>query len=211
MGCFPWWIEALAALFGIISTYLYSRGKYISFIFALVNTLPFTGIFLAKSIYAQALIHIYYSIMNFIGFSLWYRGRQTNKNTCEKKANSLVYHYLTSGQRLIYLLYMLGIFMLLLGLYRIFPLTAASQLQILDTLSTAMAIIAMFLGVRKCLDSWYWWLSYDVISIILSLQSQLYFAALQFLLYILIGIYGWHNWHKQYTYQNIGKSNFSKN
>lgn len=195
----PWWIEALAAFLGIISACLYARGWYITFIIALLNTLPFAYIFLQHAIYAQGIIHIYYSVMNVIGLILWYKA--------DKQAQ-VKYRYLPKLKIVIHLLYVLAIFGLLLLLYKILgnEQQTPPNIQIWDTLSTSMAIIAMILGVKKVIDSWYYWLTYDIIMMILALQSGLYFASGQFALYFAIGIYGWLNWHRQY--QNFSKKCF---
>lgn len=193
MSYFPLWLDFLIVLFGIIATYLYAKGLYTTFLFGLANTIPFAWIFLSNSIYAQGLIHIYYSIMNLIGLILWY--------SINKKGQTQ-YCYLSKSQIGFYLIFFVGIFFVILFLYQIFPIKSQNiQIEIYDTISTTMAIVGMFLGVRYYIDSWYWFIASDILSIILTYQSMLYFASIQFFIYIILGIYGWKNWHNKYKSQ----------
>ena len=56
---------------------------------------------------------------------------------------------------------------------------------------------------RKILENWIYWLVIDAASIYLYLDRELYFTALLFAIYIVIILFGFRAWLKDYRAGNV--------
>ena len=65
-----------------------------------------------------------------------------------------------------------------------------------DTLTTAVFFVGMWLMARKKIENWIFWIVGDVISVPLYLYKGLAFTSVQYLIFTLIAIYGYTAWKK---------------
>ena len=66
----------------------------------------------------------------------------------------------------------------------------------LDALTTVMSFVAMWLLVRKHIESWCYWIVVDVIGIWLYFVKDVKFIALLYVLLLGLAIIGLRNWHR---------------
>jgi nicotinamide mononucleotide transporter len=70
-----------------------------------------------------------------------------------------------------------------------------------DTITTAIFFVGMWLMAKKKLENWTFWIIGDVITVPLYLYKGLIFTSLQYLLFTIIAVYGYMAWKK-----NLNKS-----
>lgn len=189
-------IEIAAGVLGIISIYWLIKGHYQSFALGLISTVLMTFIYFYNLLYAQGTIHIYYSVLNIVG---WVRWRKQDKAQLKEHTKPhLICNYAALKTRLFCLLLFFPLWYLFFKL-----LQYAGSVQIIwDSLITALSVIAMWLNIQKKIDAWGIWIVYDMLAAYLFFMKPdpSYIIALQYFLCTGLGVWGWRVWH--HTYKN---------
>jgi nicotinamide mononucleotide transporter len=83
----------------------------------------------------------------------------------------------------------------------VFPLIAFvliyftdSTVPWLDSFTTALSIIGMWMLARKYIEQWWVWIIVDLVSSGLYIYKELYFTSALYLLYAIIAIFGYRKW-----------------
>ena len=66
----------------------------------------------------------------------------------------------------------------------------------IDNLTTAIFFVGMWLMANRKIESWFFWILGDVISVPLYLYKGLTFTSLQYLIFTFIAISGYYTWKK---------------
>ena len=66
-----------------------------------------------------------------------------------------------------------------------------------DTLTTALFFVGMWLMARRKIQHWIFWIIGDVISVPLYLVKGLGLTSLQYIIFTLIAIFGYREWKKR--------------
>lgn len=93
--------------------------------------------------------------------------------------------------RAIWIFFAAGVFVFLV--YQIFG-KWTSWTAYVDTLTTALFFVGMWLMAKKKLENWYVWIIADLISIPLYLYKGLLFSSILFFVMTIIAIYGYKAW-----------------
>lgn len=75
---------------------------------------------------------------------------------------------------------------------KVFP--EAASYPYLDALTTIMSFVAMWLMVRKHIESWLYWIAVDVIGIWLYFTKDVKFISLLYVMLLFMAIRGFLNW-----------------
>lgn len=67
-----------------------------------------------------------------------------------------------------------------------------------DTWTTLASIVATWMVARKLLENWLYWVLIDSVSIYLYWDRELYQTMVLFIIYVVLAIFGWHAWNKEY-------------
>jgi nicotinamide mononucleotide transporter len=70
--------------------------------------------------------------------------------------------------------------------------------QLLDSITTGLSIIAMFLLSEKKLEAWVLWIIADILYIPLFILSGHYLSAVTYFTFLVLSIFGFINWSKLY-------------
>lgn len=66
-----------------------------------------------------------------------------------------------------------------------------------DSLVMVMSIVATVLLAKKKIETWYLWISVDLICVLLFFQKGIVFLAFEYLIFLGLATYGLLNWRKQ--------------
>ena len=75
---------------------------------------------------------------------------------------------------------------------------AKGSIPIFDALITAMSVVAQWLLNRKTLQSWFWWIAVDVISIPVYVYKDLYLIALLYAVFLGLCVVGLVSWRAEW-------------
>ena len=138
------------------------------------------------------LINAYYFAMSVYGWYVWTR-----------KVDDT--HFIpitrTSNKEKLWSVFLFsGTLLFVVLVYLVFD-KFSSWTAYVDTVTTAIFFVGMWLMARKKLENWTFWIIGDLISIPLYLYKGLIFTSFQYLLFTLIAVFGYLEWKK-----NLNKS-----
>ena len=71
-----------------------------------------------------------------------------------------------------------------------------SDVPWLDSFTTSVSIIAMWLLARKYVEQWLVWIVVDVVCVGLYLYKDLYYTSALYAIYAIIAVFGYIKWRK---------------
>jgi nicotinamide mononucleotide transporter len=180
-------LELTAVVFGIISVLFARKNNILVYPTGLVSTLIYVYILLEWKLFGDFIINIYYSIMSILGWYLWSR-----------KKNGATEFPISEMNRKDYLISSIiftGTLLFVALVYCFFD-KFAHWTAYVDTLTTALFFIGMWLMAKRKIENWLLWIVADIISVPLYFYKGLTFSSIQFLLFTIIAILGYIEWRK---------------
>ena len=138
------------------------------------------------------MVNLYYTIMGFYGWYLWTK-KSHQKLKLEITKNTKkewVVQIIVFG--VLYFIF----YNLLIWYKNYFNTTAV---PIYDSLATVSAFIGMYLMVKKKLESWYWWILTNLVSIPLFYYKGLTLTCIYYCIVLIIAILGYISWRKKFN------------
>ncbi|MEM9361567.1 MAG: nicotinamide riboside transporter PnuC [Bacteroidota bacterium] len=185
-------LEIIGVIFGFLSVWFSKRENILVYPTGIISTAIFVYILLVYGLLGDMLINAYYFSMSIYGWWVWTRKIDdthfipiTQMNELEKKWSILLF---------------LSTIVFVSGIYIIFK-KFDSWTAYVDTLTTAIFFVGMWLMAKKKIENWIFWIIGDIISVPLYLYKGLVFSSFQYFLFTLIAIYGYRAWKK-----SLGKS-----
>ena len=78
-----------------------------------------------------------------------------------------------------------------------------SIVPIVDSITTSLSLVAMFLMARRKVENWIYWIVADLIYSPLYFDTGLLLTSFQFLIFLIIAILGYLSWSKKLNEKNI--------
>ena len=180
-------LELTAVVFGIISVLFARKNNILVYPTGLVSTLIYVYILLEWKLFGDFIINIYYSIMSILGWYLWSR----KKNGATEFPISVMNRkdYLISS------VIFTGTLLFVALVYYFFD-KFTHWTAYVDTLTTALLFVGMWLMAKRKIENWLLWIVADIISVPLYFYKGLTFSSIQFLLFTIIAILGYIEWRK---------------
>lgn len=180
-------LELIAVLFGFLSVIYARRENILVFPTGLISTAIFVYLLLLFDLLGDMLINAYYFIMSIIG---WYQWTRKVDET----------HYIpitrtTPREKMWSVFLFVGTILFVTGVYLYFD-KFNTWTAYLDTFTTAIFFVGMWLMARKKLENWIFWIIGDLISVPLYFYKGLGFTSFQYFLFTLIAVYGYLEWKK---------------
>jgi nicotinamide mononucleotide transporter len=75
-----------------------------------------------------------------------------------------------------------------------------STVPLLDSLTTAIFIVGMWLQTLKKIENWVYWIVGDILVIPLFFYKNLALTSVQFMVFLVIAISGYIEWRKKINY-----------
>lgn len=185
-------LEMIAVVFGFLSVWYAKRENILVFPTGIITTGIFVYILWVFGLLGDMLINAYYFSMSIYGWYMWTRKVDAThfipitRTTRKEKAWSV----------LLFVATMVFVIAVYLWFDKFNTWTAY-----VDTLTTAIFFVGMWLMAKKKLENWTFWIVGDVISVPLYLFKGLIFTSLQYFLFTIIAILGYLAWKK-----NLNKS-----
>ncbi len=185
-------LELIGVVFGFLSVWYAKRENILVFPTGIISTGIFVYILLVFGLLGDMLINAYYFAMSVYGWYVWTRKVDdthfipiTRTTLKEKRWSVLLF---------------VGALLFVVLIYMLFD-KFNSWTAYVDTITTAIFFVGMWLMARKKLENWTFWIIGDVISVPLYLYKGLIFTSFQYLLFTLIAIFGYLEWKR-----NLNKS-----
>lgn len=180
-------LELAGISLGLVSAWFSKQNNILVYPTGILSTAIFVYLLGVYGLLGDLVINAYYFSMSIYGWWVWTRkvdeDHYTPITTMTKKEVKTA-----AG-------IFLGTLIFIFGIYRIFDKWTGWTAPV-DTLTTAIFFVAMWLLARKKLENWLFLLIGNLISIPLYFYKGLIFTSFQFVLFVIISIYGYRAWKK---------------
>ena len=177
-------LEITAVVFGFLSVWYAKKNHIWVFPTGLISTSIFVYLLWKWILLGDMMINAYYLVMSVYGWYVW--TRKTNDqatpisqtNTKEKRTSFVIF------------------IITLVFVYIVYQSAGkwTSWTAYVDTVTTAIFFVGMWLMARRKIENWIFWIVGDIISVPLYFHKGLTFTSLQYLIFTIIAIYGFLAW-----------------
>lgn len=179
-------LEAIAVVFGILSVWFAKKENILVFPTGIISVLIYIYICFFAKLYADMGINFVYFIMSIYGWYMWSR-KDVEKyvlpiSWCKAK------DHVVSAVMLIVFFISLSYFL---------THYTDSNVPLIDSATTSIFIVGMWLMARKKIENWIYWIIGDIISIPLYFYKDLALTSIQFTVFLILAIMGYIEWRKK--------------
>lgn len=180
-------LEIVAVLFGFLSVWFSKENKVWVFPTGMISTAIFVYLLLKWTLLGDMLINGYYFIMSVYGWYIWTRKVDAfhvtpiTKTTKKEQQYSVILFAATIA--------------FVYAIYFAFD-KWTSWTAYVDTLTTAIFFVGMWLMAKRKIENWIYWIIGDVISVPLYFYKGFTFTSFQYLIFTVIAVFGYIAWKK---------------
>ncbi|OIQ36549.1 MAG: nicotinamide mononucleotide transporter [Bacteroidetes bacterium MedPE-SWsnd-G1] len=180
-------LEIIAVIFGFLSVWYSKQNKIWVFLTGMISTSIFVYLLFKWELLGDMMINGYYFIMSVYGWYIWTRKVDSthvtpiSRTTSKEKKLSVAIFFATL------------IFVYLV--YETFD-KWISWVAYVDTITTAIFFVGMWLMARRKIENWIYWIIGDLISAPLYFYKGFTFTSFQYLIFTFIAISGYLAWKK---------------
>ena len=189
-------IEALGAILGILYIIFSIQQNLLTWPTGLLTSILYVVVFFQSKFYADMGLQVYYVVISIYGWYYWLKGSEKNdkKEVPVKQVSKRLWIKLTAATFIIYIV----ILLILLKF-------TDSDIPFMDSLTTALSIVATWMLARKYLEHWLIWIFVDLFSSGLYMYKNLWATVVLFIIYTGMAIVGYYQWKKDLKLQEIGQ------
>ena len=180
-------LEIVAVIFGFLSVWFSKQNNILVFPTGMISTSIFVYLLLKWELLGDMMINGYYFIMSVYGWYIWTRKVDATHFTPISRI-SLKEKYLSL---LIFLATLLFVYVVYKGFDK-----WTGWVAYVDTVTTAIFFVGMWLMARRKIENWIFWIIGDVISVPLYFYKGFTFTSFQYLGFTVIAIFGYFAWKK---------------
>lgn len=197
-------LEIIGTLVGLLYLWLEYRASIYLWIAGIVMPAIYIFVYYEAGLYADFGINIYYLGAAIYGWMMWKYGSFLRRKFLRKQVSGKdgwkeeqEAELPITRMPLRYLLPLTAIFALtLVGIAWILINFTDSNVPWLDSFTTALSIIGMWMLARKYVEQWWAWIAVDAVSFGLYIYKGLDYTAALYGLYTIIAIFGYLKWKK---------------
>ena len=185
------YLEIIAVLTGIISVWFAKKENILLYPIGTVSVLIWIFLCWIGEIYSQAVINLFFLIMNIYGWYNWSRKDNSEINKVQIKFSSLKENLLviTVAALLTLLIYS--------ALSNVEILNFNWKFVLMESFITSLNFIGMWLMAWKRVENWVLWIIGDIFCIPLFVFKEYYLSVAQFSIFIIIAFMGYFEWRKK--------------
>lgn len=189
-------LEIIGTLVGLLYLWLEYRASIYLWIAGIIMPAIYIFVYYDAGLYADFGINIYYLGAAIYGWMMWKYGTFLRRKLLRRETAQQEELPITR-MPLRYLLPLTAIFVVtLIGIAYILINFTDSNVPWLDSFTTALSIVGMWMLARKYVEQWWTWIGVDAVSTGLYIYKGLDFTAALYGLYTIIAIFGYFKWKK---------------
>lgn len=180
-------LEIVAVIFGFLSVWYSKQNKILVFPTGMISTSIFVYLLFKWGLLGDMMINAYYFAMSVYGWYIWTRKVDENHVTPISKTNK--------KEKIQSVLIFISTVIFVYLVYH-FNDKWNSWTAYVDTITTAVFFVGMWLMAKRKIENWIYWIIGDIISVPLYLYKGLAFTSIQYIGFTFIAIYGYKAWKK---------------
>ena len=180
-------LELFAVTMNILSVIYAKRNSILVYPTGLIGTGIFVYILYNFSLLGDMIINFYFVLMSIYGWYYWAQKKDGESLNKVSRTSTNEYYFILA----------LGLISLL-SIYAIYNFYDKwdSWTAYVDTITTAIFFVAMYLMARRKVESWIFWIIGDIITIPLYFYKGLTISSIQYLIFLILAILGYISWKK---------------
>ena len=179
------YLEIAGTVIGLLYLWLEYKASIYLWIVGVIMPAIYIFVYYEAGLYADSGINVYYLLAAVYGWIIWKRGGGNKKELPVTYTPLRVYLPLA----LVFVVAFWVIGWILVNF-------TDSTVPWLDSFTTALSIVGMWLLARKYVEQWLAWIAVDAVSCGLYIYKGLDFTAFLYGLYAVIAIFGYFKWKK---------------
>ena len=180
-------LELVAAFFTITSVVYAKKNNVLVFPTGMICTAIFVYLLLKSGLLGDMMINGYYFIMSLYGWYIWTRNVDDLSATPISKTSPKE-HLISLG---IFIMTVVFVFLV----YTVFD-KFNHWTSYLDTLTTGIFFVGMWLMAKRKIENWIYWIIGDIITVPLYFYKGYTFSSILYFVLTIIAIYGYLAWKK---------------
>lgn len=185
--------EYVGVFAGIVSVLFQRKANIWVYPIGLINTCIYVYISIKGSLYGEASVNFYYTVMSIYGWVLWAK-KDEHKDAVLNITYSTKKEWMV--QLIFFAVFYVAIYSALVYLKQAFY---SNTIPWADAFASAAAYTGMWLLAKKKIESWYWWVVTNAASIPLYFTKGYVFTSFQYLVLLVLAFSGLFSWMKQST------------
>lgn len=187
------WAEVLANLLALASIWLAIRDNVWNWPLGIVNALCFIVLFTDVKLYANVFLQFVFIGLSVFGWWEWSARRGEAEELLHirrMRPGEWVWLNLAGAV-------LCGSWIVVLGRW------TDSPTPLLDSLTMVLSVLAVYAQARKWLEAWWYWIAFNVVSIPLHIDRELYPTAILFGVFAILSVLGLVDWMKLMRYEQL--------
>ena len=180
-------LEITAVLFGFASVWYSKQNNILVFPTGLISTSIFVYLLFKWQLFGDMMINGYYFVMSLYGWYIWTRKVDTENVTPISRV--------TKSEQIIGVVIFTLTLVFVYKVYQFFDLWT-NWVAYVDTLTTALFFVGMWLMAKRKIENWYFWIIADIISVPLYFYKGFTFSSIQYFGFTILAIFGFLAWKK---------------
>jgi len=185
------WMEYVAVVSGIASVWFSKKENILVYPVGLINTIFYVYISIEGSLFGEASVNFYYTVMSIYGWILWAK-RDQQQHIILHITNSSSTEWVQ--QLLFFTFFYVAIFSTLHWAKAAFY---ANTIPVMDAFASATAFTGMWLMAKKKVESWYWWIATNITSIPLYFIKGYVLTSVYYLVLLILAFFGLMEWKQR--------------
>ena len=184
-------LEYIAVFAGIISVWYSKKENILVYPIGLINTIIYVYISIKASLFGEASVNLYYTIVSIYGWIIWTR---------KDKDQHLLLHirYSTAKEWVQHLMFFAAFYVsIFAALTYVNNAFYANAIPWADAFASATAFTGMWLMAKKKVESWWWWLATNIASIPLYFIKGYVFTSVYYFVLLILAVSGLIEWRRK--------------
>jgi nicotinamide mononucleotide transporter len=180
------YIEILGAILGLVYIFFSIKQHILTWPTGLLTSALYVFVFFDARLYADMGLQAYYVVISIYGWYFWLTGKKQNeKKVAVKTTRKALWMKLTVVSIALYAL-----------LFFILSNYTNSDVPHMDSVTTALSIVATWMLARKYIEHWLLWIFIDAFSAGLYVYKGLWATVILFIVYTVMALLGYIEWRK---------------
>uniref|UniRef100_UPI004056081B nicotinamide riboside transporter PnuC n=1 Tax=Alistipes sp. TaxID=1872444 RepID=UPI004056081B len=179
-------LQIVGTTLGLIYLWLEYKANIWVWVVSALMAITHGTLYLNSGIYADAAMQLYYLLAAIYGLVVWKR------NSKDEKSGSIKHTPVR------WILPLVAVYAVLhVVIYFVLTQFTDSSVPFLDSMSTALCVVATWMLSRKLVEQWLVWLVVDMISVGLYFYKGIPLTALLYTLYCVLAVAGYMRWQRE--------------
>lgn len=182
-------LDIIKVVLGLVYLYYEYYARSAMWVVSIMMTMVGLWLYWNKGLYADCAINVYYLMIAVYGFIGWTRG----SHVTSKKSTGEITHVGKKNALVLSCVFTV-MWCIVAWILRCFT---DSTVPLLDSFTTSLSIVGMWMLARKYVEQWLVWFLVDAVYVWLYYKKGIYFSGTLYVFYTVMALVGYRRWQRQ--------------